>query len=116
MATGSDTRVEPAAPHAPASPVAPLLLDGYIDAADAEVAAHLIVVDPRDLTYECRTLTTDDDSRRRFSQYWWLIRPFVQHIMDATLRTIGTHAEALMTSEATRVNPDGRPGSMDRWA
>ena len=46
-------------------------------------------------TYECRTLTTDDDSRHKFNRYWWLIRPFVQHIMDATARTIGAHAESL---------------------
>jgi hypothetical protein len=46
------------------------------------------------LTYECRTLTTDADSRRRFHRYWWVIRPFVQHIMNATVRTIAGHAEA----------------------
>lgn len=45
------------------------------------------------LTYECRTRTTDDDSRHRFNRYWWLIRPFVQHIMNATVRTIAAHAE-----------------------
>lgn len=45
------------------------------------------------LTYECRTAITDDDSRRRFDRYWWLIRPFVHHIMDATVRTIAEHAE-----------------------
>jgi hypothetical protein len=46
------------------------------------------------LTYECRTLTTDAESGRLFLRYWWLIRPFVQHIMNATVRTIATHAEA----------------------
>lgn len=45
------------------------------------------------LTYECRTVTTDADSRRLFNRYWWLIRPFVEHIMNATVRTIGEHAE-----------------------
>jgi len=45
-------------------------------------------------TYECRTLTTDAESRRKFNRYWWLIRPFVQHIMGATARTIGAHARA----------------------
>ena len=44
------------------------------------------------LTYECRTVTTDADSRRLFKRYWWLIRPFVEHIMNATVRTIGEHA------------------------
>ena len=37
------------------------------------------------LSYECRTVTTDPESRRRFRRYWWLIRPFVGHIMCATL-------------------------------
>lgn len=46
------------------------------------------------LTYECRTLTTDDESRRRFHRYWWAVRPFVAHIMHATVRTIAAHAEA----------------------
>ncbi len=46
------------------------------------------------LTYECRTVTTDPDSRRRFLRYWRLIRPFVGHILRATLRQIKTNAEA----------------------
>jgi hypothetical protein len=45
------------------------------------------------LTYECRTTMTDDDSRRRFSRYWWLVRPFVGHIFRVTVRTIRDHAE-----------------------
>lgn len=40
------------------------------------------------LTYVCRTATTDPPARRRMARYWWLIRPFVGHIMRATLRTI----------------------------
>ncbi len=40
------------------------------------------------LRYECRTATTDPVSRRRFRRYWWLVRPFVGHIMRATLATI----------------------------
>ena len=44
------------------------------------------------LTYECRTSTTDPASRRRFARYWWLIRPFVAHIMRATLATIAATA------------------------
>ena len=44
------------------------------------------------LTYECRTVTTDPESRRQFLRYWWLIRPFVGHIMRATLRQISTNA------------------------
>jgi hypothetical protein len=40
------------------------------------------------VTYECRTATNDAESRRRMRRYWWLIRPFVGHVMRATLRTI----------------------------
>lgn len=47
------------------------------------------------LSYQCRTVTTDPGSRRRFLRYWWLIRPFVAHIMRATLNTIKTDAEAV---------------------
>ncbi|GAY13516.1 hypothetical protein [Mycobacterium sp. shizuoka-1] len=46
------------------------------------------------LSYECRTATTDPRSRRRFARYWWLIRPFVAHILRATLRQIKANAEA----------------------
>ena len=45
------------------------------------------------LTYECRTGTTDLDSRREMSRYWWLIRPFVGYILRAVLRTIRANAE-----------------------
>jgi hypothetical protein len=46
------------------------------------------------LSYECRTATTDDDSRRAFARYWRLIRPFVAHIMRATVDTIRDDAES----------------------
>ena len=46
------------------------------------------------LSYECRTVTTDSESRRNFLRYWWLIRPFVGHIMRATLKQIKSNAEA----------------------
>ena len=45
------------------------------------------------LSYVCRTATTDPQSRRRFSRYWWLVRPFVAYIMRATLRSIAADAE-----------------------
>jgi len=45
------------------------------------------------LTYECRTATTDPEAQRMMARYWWLIRPFVSHIMRATLRTISARAE-----------------------
>ena len=51
------------------------------------------------LTYECRTATTDEASSRRFGPYWACVRPFVTHIMRATVETIGTR---LTQPEATR--------------
>lgn len=45
------------------------------------------------VSYECRTLITDPVSRRRFRRYWWLIHPFVAHILAATVQTIKADAE-----------------------
>jgi hypothetical protein len=45
------------------------------------------------LTYECRSVTTDPESRQKFQRYWRLIRPFVAHIFRATVRTIRDDAE-----------------------
>lgn len=53
------------------------------------------------LTYECRTVTTDPVSRRRFLRYWWVIRPFVGHIMRATVATVVRDAEARASAAAT---------------
>jgi hypothetical protein len=44
------------------------------------------------LTYGCRTATTDAESRQKFGRYWMVIRPFVRHIMHATLHTIADDA------------------------
>ena len=52
------------------------------------------------LTYECRTVTTDPDSRRRFLRYWRLIRPVVGHILRATLAQIAVNAEELAGAAA----------------
>jgi hypothetical protein len=40
------------------------------------------------LTYECRTRTTDPVTRTKFERYWRLVRPFVGHILRATVATI----------------------------
>lgn len=45
------------------------------------------------VTYECRTGTTDAASRRQMGRYWWMIRPFVSHILRATLAQIGHDAQ-----------------------
>ncbi len=55
------------------------------------------------LTYECRTATTDVVARRRFARYWWLIRPFVAHIMRATVATIAGNAARSRTGRPVAV-------------
>jgi hypothetical protein len=45
------------------------------------------------LTYECRTVITDDNSRRKFMRYWRLGRPVIAHIFRATVNTIRANAE-----------------------
>ncbi len=67
------------------------------------------------LSYQCRTVTTDPDSRRRFRRYWWLIRPFVGHIMRASVATIKADAEsggspAAQAPVVDDVTPAGRFG------
>jgi hypothetical protein len=52
------------------------------------------------LSYECRTVTTDDCSREAFAAYWTVIKLFVAHIMRATLRTVADDARALSSSSA----------------
>jgi hypothetical protein len=46
------------------------------------------------LTYECRVATFDEAARRAFARYWRLIRPFVGHVMRATLAQVRHDAEA----------------------
>jgi hypothetical protein len=62
-----------------------------------KIACHLLVRPDGPgrsvLSYECRTGTTDPDSRARMSRYWWLIRPFVAYIMRAVLMTIRANVE-----------------------
>jgi hypothetical protein len=57
-----------------------------------KIACHFLVKDVGPgrscLTYECRTATTDRRAHEQMARYWWLVRPFVAHIMRATLRTI----------------------------
>jgi hypothetical protein len=47
------------------------------------------------LSYECRTVTNDAAVRRRFLLYWHLVRPFVGHVLRATLATVKAHAETI---------------------
>jgi len=81
--------------------VSPEDFSGFAESGWGKIAANLSVLPYGEsaslLTYECRTVTTDPGSRRRFLRYWWLIRPFVAHILRATLRQIRTNAEASAT-------------------
>lgn len=45
------------------------------------------------LSYVCRTSTTDPASHRQFARSWWLIRPFMAHVMRAVVRAIAADAE-----------------------
>ena len=62
-----------------------------------KIACHLLVRPDGPgrsvLTYECRTATTDHESRHAMGRYWWAIRPFVGYVLRASLRTIARDAE-----------------------
>ncbi|MGA9679211.1 MAG: hypothetical protein WBR28_29435 [Mycobacterium sp.] len=81
--------------------ISPEDFSGFAESGWGKIAANLSVLPYGEsaslLTYECRTVTTDPGSRRRFLRYWWLIRPFVAHILRATLRQIRANAEASWT-------------------
>lgn len=68
----------------------------------AKIAAHFVVIPYGEqsslVRYECRTAATDSVSRRRFLRYWRIVRPFVGHIMQSTLETIKSNAEAARVS------------------
>lgn len=46
------------------------------------------------VAYEVRTATTSPDAARGFGRYWRLVRPFVRHILRASLRTLKHDVEA----------------------
>ncbi|AQA06093.1 hypothetical protein BVC93_03185 [Mycobacterium sp. MS1601] len=54
------------------------------------------------LSYECRTVITDARSRRRFQLYWLVVRPFVAHIMGATLAAAKADAESTLACGVDR--------------
>jgi len=51
------------------------------------------------LTYECRTRATDDATRAKFLRYWRLIRPFVQHILRATVKSVTINVDTERVSD-----------------
>lgn len=78
--------------------VAPADFGGFAEPGWGKIAANFSMAPYGEsrtlLSYQCRTTTTDPGARRRFMRCWWLIRPFVAHIMRATLKAIKTDAEA----------------------
>jgi hypothetical protein len=40
------------------------------------------------VTYECRTLATDETARRGFMRYWRPLAPFIGLVMRSQLRVI----------------------------
>ncbi|HWT49571.1 MAG TPA: hypothetical protein VN255_13670 [Mycobacterium sp.] len=84
--------------------VAPADFAGFAEPGWGKIAANFAVAPYGQshalLSYQCRTTTTDPDSRRSFLRYWWLIRPFVAHIMRATLNTIKADAEVAATDRS----------------
>jgi hypothetical protein len=40
------------------------------------------------VTYECRTLATDETARRGFMRYWRPLAPFIRAVMRSQLRVI----------------------------
>lgn len=78
--------------------VDPANFAGFAQPGCGKIACHFLVTDlgpgRSSLTYECRTATTDDRARRQMARDWWLIRPFVAHIMHATLRTVAATTQA----------------------
>lgn len=64
----------------------------------AKIACHLAMAPDADgrvvLSYEARTLATDDASRRSFLRYWRVVSPFVGSMMRTMLRFIEREAHA----------------------
>ncbi|MGY1752105.1 hypothetical protein [Blastococcus sp. SYSU D01042] len=52
------------------------------------------------LTYENRTVTTDEEARRRFRLYWLALRPFVAFLLRSTLASVKREAEHRGTRHA----------------
>lgn len=82
---------------------------GFDEPGWGKIACHFLVrpAGPgrATLTYECRTATTDPNARRMMLRYWWLIRPFVGHILRATIRTIRSNAETAARANHRGVTP-----------
>jgi len=65
-------------------------------------------------SYEARTAVIGSDAARRFTRYWWMVRPFVGHIMRATLDTLRKTAERAGISSDRRAARSGPAFSAKR--
>jgi hypothetical protein len=85
--------------------VAPADFVGFAEPGWGKIAANFSVApygaSGTLLSYQCRTTTTDLSAHRCFMRYWWLIRPFVAHIMRATVNAIKGDAEAAVTARSS---------------
>lgn len=54
------------------------------------------------LSYEARTVCTDDEARRKFLRYWRLVRRFVPFVMRAAVVTVKHLAEETVTAPPSR--------------
>jgi hypothetical protein len=86
--------------------VAPSDFTGFAEPGWGKIAANFSVAPYGGshtlLSYQCRTTTTDPEAHRHFLGYWWLIRPFVAHVMRATLDAIKADAEAVAATDRSR--------------
>jgi hypothetical protein len=84
--------------------VAQAEFSGFAEPGWGKIAANFSVLPYGErstlLSYECRTVTTDPEARQRFLRYWWLIRPFVGHIMRATVNQIKYNAQSAASARA----------------
>jgi len=93
-------------------PVAPADFAGFSVPGWGKIAANFSVRPYGSdtlLSYECRTKLTDPLSRRQFVRYWWLVRPFVAHILRATLAAIDARARYHpVTARSSAANDSAR--------
>ena len=65
---------------------------GFSEPGYAKIACRMLTEPYRDgrtrLTYEVRTIATDDEARRGFLRYWRVVSPMVGYIMRATLAAV----------------------------
>lgn len=85
-------------------PVVADAFGGFVEPGYAKIAAGFSVRDYGKgrslLSYEARTVGTDEAARRSFLRYWWMVRRFVSVVMRAALVTVKDVAEAPLGATA----------------